>query len=196
MLTRCSIRLVLIAFTVGSGSTACDADKHVDDAAAKVKAELARRDATKAKDEASAPRPAKAEAAVATAAAPHVEAGATKPGSAKPKQEAKLIYAELSDLLAIGTGELTELRERIDDHTDLAAANRCGAVMHGMGTAGGTVERAKAVRERADLLPRDAYFDLRVAAINIQFCVTCASWGDESCGQTKSDLREAKKSLR
>lgn len=128
------------------------------------------------------------------------DAGSTEPAGktakAKPKDEAKLVYAELADLLEIGSGELSVVRERLGDPSDLAAANRCGTLMHGVGGAGGTVDRAAAVRARAEELQDDKYLDLRAAAINIQFCVTCATWGDEQCAQTKGDLRKAKKVLR
>jgi hypothetical protein len=123
---------------------------------------------------------------------PPPAATVTRPAT---KEDAKEIYAELSDLLKIGSGELARVRQRMP-LGDLDDAQRCGKLMHGSGVAAGTVARAKAVRERADALPRSDYLDLVLAAADIQFCVTCADWADENCRDAKEALRKAKKSLR
>lgn len=179
-------------------------DKKIADAKAQVEAELRRRAVAAATPEAAPEQPSAARPAAdglermpADDQTGAIEVGVAKPAPAKLKDEAKAVYSEISDLLAIGTGELSRLRKKLEDPNDRVAAQRCGALMHGSGVGDeGTIKRAKAVRERADVLPSDEYFDLKIAAVDAQFCITCASDADEACERAKADLRSAKKSLR
>lgn len=100
----------------------------------------------------------------------------------------KELYDELKELHTFGSN-LSALRARLLGDGDLAASQACGTAMR---TA---LPRAKAARAQADKLPATTYLDLRVAAMEIRSCVTCAGDADDYCKRAKSALRRAKKEL-
>ena len=108
---------------------------------------------------------------------------------ANTKQTAKAVYDEAMALVELGTGSFNPLRGR----RDIASGRRCGELMHGDD---GSVKRAKRVRTLADRLPIDPYFDLKIATIELQLCVTCSGSSAEDCRMAKSSLRKAKPTIR
>jgi hypothetical protein len=104
---------------------------------------------------------------------------------AEQRGTAVAIHDSLTELLGIGTGELSRLR-----HSEsLDALARCGELMRD------SQKRVAALRATAEELPSH-YGALAAAAAQMELCVSCSELASGYCKRAKAALRDAKASLK